>query len=87
MKLSEWRLPKVFWFGLGLFVLGVGPLLAIIAAAELGLTSDPNPNPIGPGMLAMITFWPAIALMVIGIIMAIVRYRRASGGININTKS
>jgi FtsH-binding integral membrane protein len=64
------RLPKLFWFGLALFVLGCGPLLAIIAAAELGLTSDPNPNPIGPGMLAMFTFWPAIALMVMGLVMA-----------------
>ena len=81
----RFRLTTLFWFGLGLFIVGVGPLLVIIAAAELGLTSDPNPNPIGPGLLAMVTFWPAIALMVVGIIMAIIRYRHGSATWN-NTR-
>ena len=34
-----------------LLVLGSAPLVAIIAAARVGLWPDPNPNPIGPGML------------------------------------
>jgi hypothetical protein len=50
----------------GLLVLGSGPLLAIIAAASLGLTKDPNPNPIGPGMLAGLTFWPSIIMIIVG---------------------
>jgi hypothetical protein len=60
-------MSKWFWVGLGLFILGSGPLLAIIVMAELGLTKDPNPNPIGPGLLAFFTFWPSIGCMVIGI--------------------
>jgi hypothetical protein len=32
-------------------VLGSAPVGAIIAAAKVGLWPDPNPNPIGPGML------------------------------------
>jgi hypothetical protein len=54
-------------YGLVLFVVGCGPLLAIIAAASLGLTSDPNPNPVGPGLLAMVTFWPSIVITGIGV--------------------
>ena len=30
----------MFWVGLALLVLGTGPLLMIVVAAELGLTSD-----------------------------------------------
>lgn len=53
----------------GLIVLGVGcgPLFLIVIAASLGLTSDPNPNPIGPGILAMLTFMPGLALLGAGI--------------------
>jgi hypothetical protein len=52
--------------GLLLLVLGTGPLIAIIIAAELGLTRDPEPNPIGFGILAMLTFWPSVLLIAIG---------------------
>jgi hypothetical protein len=48
-------------------------------AAELGLTSDPNPNPIGPGLLAFFTFWPAVILIVWGLIASVLRYRRQAG--------
>lgn len=37
--------------GLTLLVLGSAPLVAIIAAAKVGLWPDPNPNPVGPGLL------------------------------------
>jgi hypothetical protein len=33
-----------------------------------------NPNPIGPGLLAMFTFWPSMILMVIGVGLGFVRY-------------
>ena len=61
--------------GLGLFVVGSGPLLGIIVAAKLGLWPDPNPNPIGPGLLCGLTFWPAVLCIVIGV----VRVRRSRG--------
>jgi hypothetical protein len=54
--------------GLGLLIVGSGPLLGIILAAELGLWPDPNPNPIGPGLLFFFTFWPAVLLLVVGVI-------------------
>lgn len=56
--------------GIAMFVLGVGPLLFIIALSALGLSSDPNPNPVGPGILAFLTFWPSLILIVLGVVKA-----------------
>ncbi len=71
------RMPKIFWWGVALFALGTGPLFAIIVAAELGLTRDPNPNPIGAGLLAFATFWPSIILMIVGVVKKFVNHDRA----------
>ncbi len=57
---------RLFRIGAVLLAVGSGPLFAIIVAAKLGLWPDPNPNPIGPGLLAFLTFWPAVALMALG---------------------
>jgi hypothetical protein len=54
--------------GVFLLVIGSGPLFAIILAAQLGLTRDPNPNPIGPGMLAGWTFLPSVVLILAGLL-------------------
>ena len=62
--------------GLVLLVVGATPLLFIITAAALGLWPDPNPNPVGPGILFGLTFWPAIICIVVGVIRA--RARRAA---------
>jgi hypothetical protein len=61
--------------GLMLIVLGWGPLWIIILLAGIGLWPDPNPNPIGPGILFFLTAWPAIICLVIGT----VRVRRNYG--------
>jgi len=37
--------------GLVLLVIGAAPLLTIIFAAAVGLWPDPNPNPVGAGLL------------------------------------
>jgi hypothetical protein len=52
----EYLQSRLVRVGLGLLILGVGPLLFIIVAAAVGLWPDPNPNPIGPGFLAFLTF-------------------------------
>jgi hypothetical protein len=41
-------MPKLFWIGLALFVLGQVPPVFIIVAARLRLWPDPNPNPMAP---------------------------------------
>jgi hypothetical protein len=53
--------------GLVLGAVGAGPLLFIIVAAALGWWPDPDPNPIGPGLLFMFLFWPALACILIGV--------------------
>ena len=42
------------------------PLIGIVALAKIGLWPDPDPNPIGPGLLTFVTFWPGVLLMTIG---------------------
>jgi hypothetical protein len=72
-------ISPLLWVGLVVLVLGSGPLVAIIVAARLGWTSDPNPNPVGPGILAFFTFWPGVALCVAGAVVSLVRWRRRTG--------
>jgi hypothetical protein len=73
---KERLVPPLFWVGLAVLVVGVGPLLSIIVAAKMGWTSDPNPNPVGPGILAYLTLWPGLGLTVAGIIITATRWRR-----------
>jgi hypothetical protein len=56
------------WIRIGLFlvVFGWGPLLAIIFLAAIGLWPEPDPNPIGPGLLFFFTAWPAIISLGVG---------------------
>ena len=59
--------PLSLKLGIGLFAFGCGPLLLFIAADALGFISDPDPNPIGLGLLAFLTFWPAVGLTLFGL--------------------
>jgi hypothetical protein len=52
--------------GIALIGFGWGPLFAIVLLAAIRIWPDPNPNPIGPGLLFFVTFWPAIICLGIG---------------------
>jgi hypothetical protein len=52
--------------GLTLIVLGWGPLIGIVLFSSIGLWPDPNPNPVGPGLLFFVTFWPAVFCLAVG---------------------
>lgn len=52
--------------GLVLVVFGWGPLLAVVLLSAVGLWPDPNPNPVGLGLLFFVTFWPAVIFCGIG---------------------
>ena len=71
----KFRLSRVFWIGLILFTLGSGPLLTVILLAWLRVTDDPNPNPVGFGMLAFLTFWPSVILVIVGLAQSYTRYK------------
>jgi hypothetical protein len=59
-----WRLAwwKNRWTRIGLLLVLIGwtPLWGIVLLAAIGWWPDPNPNPIGPGLLFFVTAWPAI---------------------------
>jgi hypothetical protein len=74
--MNEYRRNRLVQIGFWLLVIGTGPLLGIILLAEVGLWPDPNPNPIGPGLLAFLTFWPAVICLGIGVVQ--VRGKRKS---------
>ena len=73
----KFRLSRVFWIGLTLLLLGTGPLFAVILLASLGFTKDPNPNPIGFGILAFLTFWPSVIMLITGVATSYGRYKSA----------
>jgi hypothetical protein len=57
---------RIFKIGAIIALIGWTPLLLIILLASVGLWPDPNPNPIGPGLLFFFSFWPAMACLGIG---------------------
>jgi len=70
---------RVFRIGAAVVILGSAPLLSILLLSKIGLWPDPNPNPIGPGILVFVTFWPGVILMATGILRSIVRRPGRSG--------
>lgn len=65
--MKEYRKNRLVQIGFWLLVIGSGPLFVIILLADIGLWPDPNPNPIGPGLLFFFTFWPAVICLGIGV--------------------
>lgn len=70
--------------GFALLVIGASPLLFIIVAADLGFWPDPNPNPIGPGLLFFFTVWPALICILIGVVRVRRGGRRVDRGAGIH---
>lgn len=73
---QRFRVRPLTWAGLLIAALGSAPLLAVIAAAKIGLMDDPNPNPVGFGILAACTFWPGLALAGVGAVWSALDCRR-----------
>jgi hypothetical protein len=67
MRMGRYLRSNWIRVGLALAVIGAGPLLLIILAAAIGLWPDPNPNPVGPGLLFALLFWPAVVCLFIGV--------------------
>ncbi len=64
---------KLFWIGAAVVIIGGAPLMTILLLAKLGLWADPHPNPVGPGLLVFVTFWPGVILMAAGIFRSAIR--------------
>ena len=63
--------------GLTLLLLGSAPLVAIILAAAVGLWPDPNPNPVGPGLLFFFAGVLATVCLAVGVVTVWLKLRRA----------
>ncbi|MBU3751067.1 MAG: hypothetical protein FGM52_11570 [Mycobacterium sp.] len=74
------RVRPVTWVGLVIAAVGSAPLLAVIAASKIGWLEDPNPNPVGLGILAALTFWPGLALAGAGLVWSVIDARRGRPG-------
>jgi hypothetical protein len=75
--MREYLQDRVVKIGLMILALGSGPLLAIIFLAKVGIWPDPNPNPIGPGLLMFLTFWPGVITLLSGLLGVKARLRKA----------
>lgn len=65
---SNWnKFHKILKIGIILLLFGAGPLLITIGLDKTGIINAGNA--LGPGLLAMISFWPSIILIIIGIIL------------------
>lgn len=62
------KVRPIWMIGSGAVLLcaGTGPLVVVGVMAKLGLTADPNPNPVVFGMLALFTLIPALVLLMWG---------------------
>ena len=63
-KISRLNLPLKI--GISTLILGSGPLLIILFLETLGIIDVSNL--VGPGILASLTFWPSIILIIIGVV-------------------
>jgi hypothetical protein len=64
--MREFMRNRLFRIGAIIALVGWSPLIAIVLLAALGLWPDPDPNPVGPGLLFFVTFWPAVICLAIG---------------------
>jgi hypothetical protein len=60
------RAPRARRHERALLLVGAAPLVAIIVAAKVGLWPDPNPNPVGPGMLFFVSGVVATVCLAVG---------------------
>jgi TRAP-type mannitol/chloroaromatic compound transport system permease small subunit len=67
-KPARFRDSWVIRIGAILFLLGVGPLLLLALTNSIGL-SDSNPDV--TGILAFLTFWPSIGILLVGFLLVI----------------
>lgn len=76
--MEGFRDSKLIRWGIAGLVLGSAPLLLSVVISNLH--GDPNPNPVGPGILAGVTFWPSLICLIVGLIRA--RSRKSNSSQN-----
>jgi hypothetical protein len=73
---KKWsKLHLTLRIGIILLIVGISPLLIILGLSELGVIYAGNA--LGLGILAMLTFYPSIILIIIGSVLTFIRSRKA----------
>jgi len=73
---KKWsKLHLTLRIGIILLIVGISPLLIVLGLNELGVIDAGNA--VGPGILAMLTFYPSIILIIIGSVLTFIRNRKA----------
>ncbi|MFN8007347.1 MAG: hypothetical protein U0V70_10045 [Terriglobia bacterium] len=76
--MREYLADRLVRIGLGILIIGSAPLFGIILLAKLGVWPDPNPNPIGPGLLFYFSLWPGAIILGLGIRRASARRKQSA---------
>ena len=71
----RFRIRPLVWVGITVALVGSAPLLSVIAASKIGVLDDPNPNPVGFGILAACTFWPGVTAAGLGVVLSVLDFR------------
>jgi hypothetical protein len=72
---KKWnKLHVTLRIGLIILTVGLSPLLIIIGLDELGVLEAGNA--FGPGLLAMISFFPSVILIIIGAILTFLNWNK-----------
>lgn len=66
-------LPLTLRLGLFVLIAGSVPLLLFLAADAMGQVSDPNPNPVGLGLIFALGSMIASVLIPIGVVQLLLR--------------
>lgn len=66
-------LPLTLRLGFGVLIAGSAPLLLFLAADAMGMVRDPDPNPIGLGLIFAVGNMIAGVLIPIGLLQLLVR--------------
>ena len=62
---NRYRDSKLIRTGALLFLIGPGFLFGAYAISRI--MGDEHPNPVGPGLLAYLLFWPSLVLIGLGV--------------------
>lgn len=72
---KKWRkLHLTLRIGIILLIVGISPLLIVLGLNELGIIDAGNA--VGPGILAMLAFYPSIILIIIGSVLTYLNRRK-----------
>ncbi|MBA3052369.1 hypothetical protein KKF70_03160 [bacterium] len=66
------KINVILKIGLLLLGFGTGPILLLVLLEAMGINTNAG-NAVGPGLLHVITLWPAVVFLVLGIVISLIK--------------